>query len=306
MTPFLPSLFRRTLPALTLAVAGLVAQAQSTPLAYRVKGPNGSATLLGSIHLGKKSFYPLPAAVEKAWKASDALAVEADASDTAAVAALAPKMILMPPDNLGKALGPETWAKVESRLQHPTFKTAFKKTGVPDMAVPMFKPWALGMTLAAIPAAELGLTPEQGVDHQFLQRAKEAQRPIVELESLAGQLDLMASMPEDVQRQSLLEGLDGIISGEATKEFSALITSWEKGDEQGLLKVGEAGAKSPGTRAFMRKLVDDRNVGMAEGIDKQMKTGKRVFVVVGALHLPGPKGVAELLRKKGYTVTRLK
>lgn len=306
MTTILPSLFRRTLPALTLAVAGLVAQAQSTPLAYRVKGPKGSATLLGSIHMGKKGFYPLPTAVEKAWKASDTLAVEADASDPSAMAALAPKMFLTPPENLAKAVGPETWAKVETRLQNPTFKTALKKTGVPEMAIPMLRPWALTMTFATIPAADLGLTPDQGVDMQFLNRAKEAKRPIVELESLAAQVDLLASMPEDVQRQSLLEGLDGVISGEATKEFSALVTSWEKGDEQGLLKAGEEGAKSPETRTFMRKLVDDRNVGMAEGIDKQMKAGKRVFVVVGALHLPGPKGVAELLRKKGYTVTRLK
>jgi uncharacterized protein YbaP (TraB family) len=31
--------------------------------------------------------------------------------------------------------------------------------------------------------------------------------------------------------------------------------------------------------------------------------GGNVFIAVGALHLPGPEGLVELLRKAGYTVT---
>ena len=30
---------------------------------------------------------------------------------------------------------------------------------------------------------------------------------------------------------------------------------------------------------------------------------KSTFVAVGALHLPGPRGLLQLLRDKGYTVT---
>lgn len=297
--------FARAL-AVLLTATGLAASAQSTPLAYRVKGPQGSATLLGSIHLGKKGFYPLPAALDRAWAGSDTLAVEADASDPAAMAAVAPRMILLPPENLEKALRPEGWKQVQPRLAHPKVKAALQKAGIPEMAVRMFRPWALSMSLALAPAMELGLRPDLGIDHHYLAKAKAEGRPVVQLESLEAQMDLLAGMPEAVQRQGLVEGLDGLITGKATRDFGKLLKAWEKGDERALLQTAKEAATTPETRTFLKKLLDDRNVGMAEGVDQQLKAGKRVFVVVGALHLPGPQGVAALLRKKGYTVTRLK
>jgi uncharacterized protein YbaP (TraB family) len=49
-------------------------------------------------------------------------------------------------------------------------------------------------------------------------------------------------------------------------------------------------------------MLDVRNVTMADHIDSIIKTGKSLFVGVGAAHLPSETGVIELLRKKGYSV----
>jgi hypothetical protein len=52
---------------------------------------------------------------------------------------------------------------------------------------------------------------------------------------------------------------------------------------------------------FQKALITDRNKRMANRIADF--AGKQpVFIAVGALHLPGEKGVIELLRKKGFLV----
>lgn len=53
---------------------------------------------------------------------------------------------------------------------------------------------------------------------------------------------------------------------------------------------------------YLKVLLYDRNIIMANAIDSLAKKGS-LFAAIGALHLPGKKGVIETLRKMGYTVT---
>jgi len=50
------------------------------------------------------------------------------------------------------------------------------------------------------------------------------------------------------------------------------------------------------------KLIDQRNVRMAQRMEPFLKKGK-AFIAVGALHLPGKNGLLQLLREKGFVVT---
>lgn len=52
---------------------------------------------------------------------------------------------------------------------------------------------------------------------------------------------------------------------------------------------------------YLKALLLDRNIEMVHNMDSIMKTGS-LFSAVGAAHLPGKKGIIELLRQKGYTV----
>ncbi|HEA20471.1 hypothetical protein LCGC14_0661260 [marine sediment metagenome] len=58
------------------------------------------------------------------------------------------------------------------------------------------------------------------------------------------------------------------------------------------------------TNHYMRNMLHIRNANMTERLDSIMPKGK-VFAGIGAAHLPGDKGVIDLLRKKGYTVAPL-
>ena len=55
------------------------------------------------------------------------------------------------------------------------------------------------------------------------------------------------------------------------------------------------------SKNFYKYMLELRNEIMAKGMDSIMHT-KRLFAGVGAAHLPGEKGVINLLLKKGYTV----
>ena len=55
-------------------------------------------------------------------------------------------------------------------------------------------------------------------------------------------------------------------------------------------------------KSFIKAMLFDRNIEMVKNMDSIMKTGS-LFSAIGAAHLPGPNGVIELLRAKGYKVT---
>lgn len=55
-------------------------------------------------------------------------------------------------------------------------------------------------------------------------------------------------------------------------------------------------------KSFLKVMLFDRNIEMVKNMDSIMKTGS-LFSAIGAAHLPGPNGVIELLRAKGYKVT---
>lgn len=58
--------------------------------------------------------------------------------------------------------------------------------------------------------------------------------------------------------------------------------------------------------AFDEKFLYKRNEIQANSIDSILRTSSSLFVGVGAAHLPGTRGVIELLRKMGYTLRPVK
>ena len=58
--------------------------------------------------------------------------------------------------------------------------------------------------------------------------------------------------------------------------------------------------------AFDEKFLYKRNEIQAKSIDSIIKSGSTLFVGVGAAHLPGERGVIEILRKKGYKLRPVK
>ena len=112
-----------------------VGLAESSPLLYEVKDESGHTLyLLGTIHVGGESMYPLSEAVWNAYEASDVLAVEVDVvkasgSLLSSLMTLADLMYGFT-DNAKNHLSPETYA------------LGLEKLGVPELLLKRLRPAA--------------------------------------------------------------------------------------------------------------------------------------------------------------------
>jgi hypothetical protein len=55
----------------------------------------------------------------------------------------------------------------------------------------------------------------------------------------------------------------------------------------------------------VQKLFEDRNVKMLSKIEGYLNSNGSYFVIVGAGHMVGKRGLVELLKAKGYEVAQL-
>jgi hypothetical protein len=179
------------------------------------------------------------------------------------------------------------------------------KIGLPAEQAERMKPWFLCLNVSMAKIQALGYDPKFGIDHHFMEAAREKGKPIQELESTVFQLDLLAGFSDDLQTlfvASTLEDLDKV-----EESMKKMFDAWTRGDADALetLVLKEGMAKKPEMAPLKLKLFDERNAGMAEKVEGYLKTGDVHFVVMGAGHLLGEKGVVALLRKKGFKVEQV-
>ena len=88
-------------------------------------------------------------------------------------------------------------------------------------------------------------------------------------------------------------------------ELDKMIKAWKEGDDKTLVEQMTQDEKTDPDAAKMNDLlIYQRNGGMAGKIDELLKGKEKAFVVVGAAHLMGEKGVLKQLEAKGYKVER--
>jgi len=256
-----------------------------------------SSFLVGSIHMLDDSVYPLSNVFETAFLNSDCLAVEANVSDDKRMALTSLTM------KLGVYKGEKT---LKSSISEETYKITekrLKELGMDIKGLDKFKPWMVAMTIASVEMAKLGFDPNKGIDKYFLNKAEK--KEIIELEGVEFQLNLFNGLSEEEQELFLFHTVTDKTNTES--EFKKMVDAWKVGECKKFNELVELNIKKfPKLKNMYYKLVDERNVNMANKIDDFIKTTpKTYFVVVGAAHLVGERGLINLLRKKGYTLKQL-
>jgi len=92
----------------------------------------------------------------------------------------------------------------------------------------------------------------------------------------------------------------------AAREVDQAVRAWKSGDAKGLEAVmTKSLQEEPGLTPIHDKLFVERNRKMVSAVEEYLRNRGTYFVVVGAGHLTGQKGIIEALRKKGYPVEQL-
>jgi hypothetical protein len=294
---------RRLLALIALVAVPSIAAAQfASPQAeagrayfWEVSSLTNTVYLFGTVHAGKRNFYPLPEMVEKSFADAGILAVEADITDMASMQKGAASMALVPPDRLDKHVPAAVYER---------FRKQADRLGVPEPQLAQLTPFAAASILAFAEWGRLGYLPQFGVDLNLILKARETGKRIVELEGAKVQGDLIASLTPAQARQAFEGTIAALESGLTRDQINGMVEAWQAGNPAKLLEVARKYNETvPGARELEEKFIWSRHEDMAKKIEAYLMEGReRVFVAVGALHLAGPRGLVEMLRSRGYTV----
>ncbi|MEL7024283.1 MAG: TraB/GumN family protein [Pseudomonadota bacterium] len=270
------------------------ARGDSDGLVWAIDGDRNTVYLAGSIHLLRKSDYPLPGSLAFAYEDAEALLMELDMDDLNPMA-MASKMM-----SAGRAAESQSLSVVLGD-QYDEAQALASQINVDLKRLDSVQPWLAAMTITQIAMMSRGFDPSAGVEIHFTQAAGEDGKPIEGLETLDEQIDALATMDMDDQVDFLMmtlsdmDELDGMIN--------TMVDAWRDGDVDRMIEdlVEPMGENPDVTEAMLL----NRNRNWIETIEAQLQRDDDVMILVGAAHLVGDGSVNDLLTQKGYTLRRV-
>lgn len=238
--------------------------------------------ILGAIHASNRPLV-LPNAVAQAVEAAQTLAFEVN-------------LDFVP--NLGFA----RYAKTESLSRNisPTLfsdaKRLWLELELPEEELETNRPWFAAFRLMFSAMSQRGFIAEQGIDRKLFNLAKTDQKSTFFLENVSAGLIPFSKAP--VEEQAVFLSRVAQHTEEGLQEVATMVTAWESGNPQNfspilesalsLMPISYAGALGGRNRAWMPQLL------------RLLRSGRKVVVVIGALHMIGPQNIPSLLAAKGY------
>lgn len=256
-------------------------------LLWRVTAPSGAESfLLGTMHIGDARVVAITDAVRPYFDVAQTFVMEV-VLDFTAMAELQGTMFLSDGRDLEDLVGADFYARLAAAMQ---------VRGVPPQLTATMKPWAVYSALS-LPATEQG-TP---LDMVFMLEAQAAGKTVRGLETVAEQVAVFESVDEDTQVALLREMAChyAVFQG----EVEALVEAYAARDLAALVEISFRHASDDG-QALLDALLWSRNERMLERLQDPLAAGG-AFVAVGALHLPGSRGLLQGLERQGFRIEAL-
>ena len=280
-----------------MALSTPVAGAREPGLLWAVEGQQNTVYLLGSVHLLRDADQlGLPGAAEAAYADAERLVMEIDLDDPAVASPVAmisemQRSALLPAGStLREVLGSD----------HAAIATQAAHAGLDLAMLDGFAPWFVATLLLQAELAGRGFRPELGVEQLIAERAARDGKPIEGLETPAEQFAVLARLPLPLQKRFLQMTLEE--TGTIDADLERMLEAWRTGNAEALAEL-----LSDGYEEFPElygPLTEQRNRAWVEEIGALLDDADDYLVVVGALHLVGRDSVVDLLRRRGYEVTR--
>lgn len=267
------------------------AQAENTSVLYEISGGGLAhhSYVFGTIHLrDKRVFEQVHDKKDSLWycfKHCDIIAGELK-FDKKEIKEAAMDKVMMPEGvSLASLMSPGDYEKVKAYAK----ETLGWKAILVDRIKPLF---TISLFTEAMEKADY----KYPLDVYLQEQGEKKKKEIAGIETIDEQMQALSAMSLTDQAKDLVDFVNDPTDSRA--EFEKMIGLYR---ERKLLDLYEVITISGMSDSVEAALLTDRNKLMAYRIETMMLR-KPVFAAIGAAHLPGDKGVLELLRKKGYKI----
>ncbi|HEU0224145.1 MAG TPA: TraB/GumN family protein [Steroidobacteraceae bacterium] len=280
--------------ALALAVLGLAAAAaQARPALWEVEGRANRVFLFGSVHVLPQGGFAIEGPLADAFAEAETVCLEVDASQIpeSEIAAL----------TLARAIDPEGRTLFDLLgADADRVRAMAAAAGVELAPFAPFEPWFVGLTVALVALQQHGYDVEHGVEKIIEEAAGRDGKRRCGLETLDEQLGFLDGLEPGMQHEILLQTLAE--AGDIETEMQAMLAAWQEGDTDALARQLEEDFRD--YPDLDERLIYERNARWADQLEAMLDGDDDVLLVVGALHLVGPRGLPALLERRGLKVRR--
>jgi uncharacterized protein len=172
-------------------------------------------------------------------------------------------------------------------------------------------PFAMLETYKPLMAASLIMQQQSGagcdnmisMEQLVMKEAKSNGVKIRGIETMAYQMSIFDSIPYGFQAKQLVKMVEDDGKSSDGNDMKKITDAYRNQQLSAMEEITKS--EDIGIGSFTDILLYNRNINWANKL-KDLMPGKSMVVAVGAGHLPGEKGLINLLRKQGYTVEPVK
>jgi uncharacterized protein YbaP (TraB family) len=291
--------FTRVAAAIAAASAALSPLAARAPAArpalWKLADKDTTIYLFGTIHLLPSGTQWRTPKFNAAAASASSLVVETVIDEASPQAAIGEMMRMAVSPNLPPVLDRVPAAKRDA------LAAVIKRSGMPPAVLDKLETWAVGFILLGVTLKDIGLDPNSGVENSLKTEFKGAGKAIGQLETNAEQFGFFDTLPEDAQRQFLESVLDD--PARERVQYARMLKVWSKGDVRAM---GETfNRELGGAPALRENLLRKRNANWNRWLQQRLAQPGVTMVAVGAGHLSGNDSVIAMLKRSGYSVSRI-
>jgi uncharacterized protein YbaP (TraB family) len=268
-----------------------VPAAKGGPALWQVQRGDFKGWLFGTIHVLPKGVAWETPTISEAMAKADRLILEAaDLQDEQKTLALF--------ESMGRSPGLPPLDRRVPEEEQAALTKAISEGGTSTQLLSGYESWAAAMLLSAATQQGLGVSQDDGVEPVLIATFKKAGKPIGGLETIERQFGAFDTLPEAAQSRLLVQTVHE--AKDMKGLYDRILKAWTTGDMDAIAKEDENG-EQPDPMVEEAVLVA-RNRDWVKAIEP-MKGAP--FIAVGAGHLTGRENLIELLKARGFTVTRV-